>query len=152
MKKRIILLCLVLVVIVSLETIAVLSKPKVKFVRDGSFSGAVVSTLRQEPSLFFVQPEAAPILDDQVIAEEPLKLELIGTAMGNRKDPSAFIKDLDSGKQGIYKLGSMIQRATVIKIAMGKVVLDVQGKEQILTMSERGKAWAHLDEDQPFSQ
>ena len=151
MKKRILFLCLVLVMIVSLETIAVLSKPKVAFkmnIRDGSLSAPVVSALRQEPSFFVTQTEAAPV-EEQVIAEQPLKMELIGTAMGNIKDPSAFIKDLDSGKQGIYKLGSTIQQAKITKIAMGKVVLlDVQGKERILTMSERGKAWVHLDEDQ----
>jgi type II secretion system protein C len=156
MKKRILLLCLVLVVIVSLETIAVLSQPKVNSIGDSFLSAANVSSpgRKLSPSnslspLVSAQLEAAPVLEEKIVSEEPLKMELIGTAMGNIKDPSAFIKDLDSGKQGIYKLGSTIKQAKIVKIAMGKVVLDVGGKEKILTMSERGKAWARLDENQP---
>ncbi len=148
------MLCLVIVVIVGLEAMAVLSKPKVAFKFNpigGNSPGAVSVIEKRElaPVLFSDKIEASSDLDEQVIAEEPLKLELIGTAIGNIKDPSAFIKDLDSGKQGIYKLGSMIRQAKITKIAMGRVVLDVQGKERILTMSDRGKAWAHLDEKQP---
>jgi type II secretion system protein C len=154
MKKRILLICLVIVVIVSLEAMAVLSKPKVAFkvnpIGDSSLS-QVSDTVKKElpPVLLSEEVEAAPILEAQLKAEEPLKLELIGTAIGNTKDPSAFIKDLDSGKQSIYKLGSRIREAKVVNIALGRVVLDVKGKEQILTMSERGKAWAHLDDTVP---
>jgi type II secretion system protein C len=147
MKKRILLLCLVLVVIVSLEAVAMLSKPKVNFIRDGSFSAPAVSSLRQEPSLFVVKLEASPAAEERVVAEEPVKLELIGTAIGNAKDPSAFIKDLETGKQGIYKQGSRVQDAKVVKITMGKVVLDVQGKERILTMSDRRMACAYQNDD-----
>jgi type II secretion system protein C len=149
MKKRILLLCLVLVVIVSLETIAVLSKPKVNSIGDSFLSAADFSSpgRKLSPSNS-LSPSDLPV-EEKVVVEDSLKMELIGTAMGNIKDPSAFIKDLDSGKQRIYKLGSTIKQAKIVKIAMGKVVLDVQGKERILTMSERGKAWARLDENQP---
>ncbi len=56
-----------------------------------------------------------------------LRLELVGTAVGNEKDPIAFIKDLDTNKQGIYKTGSMINDARVVRIAKGIVDLDVAG-------------------------
>ncbi|MDO8748650.1 MAG: PDZ domain-containing protein [Candidatus Omnitrophota bacterium] len=70
-----------------------------------------------------------------------LELELLGTAVGNTKDPIAFIKDLRVGKQGIYRLGSQIKGAQVIKIALGEVVLDVNGRKEILRLSRRALSW-----------
>ena len=70
-----------------------------------------------------------------------LELELLGTAVGNIKDPIAFIKDLRVGKQGIYRLGSQIKGAQVIKIALGEVVLDVNGRKEILRLSRRALSW-----------
>ena len=70
-----------------------------------------------------------------------LELELLGTAVGNIKDPIAFIKDLRVGKQGIYRLGSQIKGAQVIKIALGEVVLDVNGRKEILKLSRRALSW-----------
>lgn len=109
-------------------------------------------TESRELSSFVKQedPVSAPAEDKIAVEQEKTEtaynLELIGTAIGNTKDPSAFIKDLDSGKQSIYKMGSRIREAKVVKIALGRVVLDINGQEQILTLSARGKAWAHLED------
>lgn len=143
MKKRLLLLALVLLVISGLEAVALLSRPKVTLVRDGSSSAAVASSPKQEPS-FFVSQEIAETQKPEVAVA--IDLELVGTAIGNIKDPSAFIKDLKTGRQGIYKLGSRVQEAKVVKIAMGRVVLDVNGKEQVLTMSRKSTALAELTE------
>lgn len=70
-----------------------------------------------------------------------LELELLGTAVGNIKDPIAFIKDIRVAKQGIYRLGSQIKGARVIKIALGEVVLDVNGREETLRLSRRALSW-----------
>ncbi len=152
MKKRLLLLLLVIVVIAGLEVVALLSKPKVAFKNDtvGAGLGKGDFSLKLGNVPFFTEVAKSrglsPTFEEQAKVEDVLRLELIGTAMGNGKDPTAFIKNLDSGKQGIYKLGSTIQEARVIKISMGKVVLDVQGKEQVLTMGSTSKTLAHLNE------
>lgn len=66
-----------------------------------------------------------------------LRLELIGTAVGNAKDPIAFIKDLDTNKQGIYKIGHMIGDARVVRIAKGVVDLDVNGIPMSIGVKDR---------------
>jgi len=131
-------------VIVGLEAVAMLSRPKVALIKDGSFSAPVVGSLKQEPSLFVVQEITSTV--ESKNPELALNLELVGTAIGNLKDPSAFIKDLKSGRQGIYKLGSTVQEAKVVKIAMGRVVLDVNGREQILTIARKSTAAAELSD------
>ncbi|MFH1362591.1 MAG: PDZ domain-containing protein [Candidatus Omnitrophota bacterium] len=151
MKKRLLFLLLVIVVIAGLEVVALLSKPKVAFkvntLGDNLDRGDISPKQGNVP--FFVEESRglSPTFEEQVKVkvEDILRLELIGTAMGNGKDPTAFIKNLDSGKQGIYKLGSTIQEAKVIKISMGKVVLDVKGKVQVLTIGSTSKTLAHLN-------
>lgn len=76
-----------------------------------------------------------------------LELELLGTAVGNSKDPIAFIKDLKIGKQGIYKLGSLVKGARVIKIALGEVVLDINGQNETLRLSRRALSWTKREEE-----
>ena len=144
MKRRILFLALVFMVIVGLEAVAMLSKPKVAFKVDpiGDSSPALVSLTEENQKrdlspLFLVENKGA---------ELALNLELVGTAIGNLKDPSAFIKDLKSGRQGIYKLGSTVREAKVVKIAMGRVVLDVNGKEQTLTMNRKSSALTALSD------
>ncbi len=157
MKKRLIFLCLVLAVIVSLETVAVFSKPIVAFKIGDNLQVNVLAAEKREVSpkklsepvvSALTQPSVLLTTIDNEKKSGLLALELIGTAIGNSKDPSAFIKDLDSGKQGIYKLGNVIRQGKIIKIAMGRVVLDVQGQEQILIMSKRGKSWTNLNDSQ----
>lgn len=145
MKSRFLLLTLTLLVIAALEAFTLFSKPKVAFkinLKDNIASNSEVNPeIMPEIEKTSLYTES-PLEENSINAMETsdLKLELIGTAIGNLKDPSAFIKDLESGKQGIYKLGSTIRQGKVVKIAMGKVTLDILGREQVLTMRERGNA------------
>ncbi len=147
MKSRFLLLTLIVVVIAGFEAFALFSKPKVAFKANVKETAVLNSETKPETITETVKTDLYTDLqkEENFVTEQEksdLKLELIGTAIGNVKDPSAFIKDLESGKQGIYKLGSMIQQGKVVEIVMGRVTLDVLGREQILTISERGKAWA----------
>ena len=78
-----------------------------------------------------------------------LKLELLGTAVGSVKDPTAFIKDLITGRQGIYKRGNFIQEARLIQINTGEVVLEKNGRRKVLRISTRGKVWSKSDKGVP---
>lgn len=126
---------------------AFLSKPKVTLNKDAFIDeGVSLDKILPAPEDIFTQKSVLePELNSNIDIElQPLSLELLGTAMSNIKDPIAFIKDLKSNKQGIYRIGSVIAEAKVTRITMGEVALDVNGKEQILGLSKRAMAWARL--------
>ena len=79
--------------------------------------------------------------------ESLLNLELLGTAIGSIKDPIAFIKDLDSERQGMFKLGNTIQKAKIVKIVKGEVTFEREGKQLVLKMSKRALAWSNTQEE-----
>ena len=47
-----------------------------------------------------------------------------------------LIKDLETGKEGMYKTGYMVRDARIVRIAKGEVELDVNGKQAFLRTSE----------------
>ena len=65
-----------------------------------------------------------------------LKIALMGTVVDDRDKAIAVIEESDKKKQDLYRVGDTIQNAVVKKILRGKVVLSIDGKEEILTMEE----------------
>ena len=65
-----------------------------------------------------------------------LKLALVGTVAGSDEDAAAFIEETDKRRQELYRVGDKVKDATLIAILEGKVVLSVDGKDEILTMKE----------------
>jgi len=65
-----------------------------------------------------------------------LKLALVGTVAGSDKDAAAFIEETDKRRQELYRVGDKVKDATLKAILEGKVVLSVNGKDEILTMEE----------------
>ncbi len=65
-----------------------------------------------------------------------LKLALVGTIAGSDKDAAAVIEETDKRRQELYRLGDSVKDATLKAILEGKVVLSVDGKDEILTMVE----------------
>ena len=143
-KGKVLLISLLISIILALEGWAVLSQPKI------AMEGSPVQQVISSPTTGF-KPQAQDSMPQTLSVsaqtnEEELGLELLGTAVGNIKDPIAFIKDLQSNKQRIYRLGSRIKDAEVIKIALGEVTLDRNGKQEILRMSKRARNWAGIDD------
>jgi len=72
-----------------------------------------------------------------------LKLALLGTVLGNRRNTFAVIEEIDKKKQALYRVGDSVQGAIVKKILRGKVILRVKERDEILTIEEsaslRGK-------------
>ena len=121
-----------------------LSKPKVTLNQDVMTQEALfnkVATVMQAPSFKLQDEQEAPTFDTTQGKE--LQLELLGTAISNVKDPIAFIKDLSSNKQGIYRLGSVIGEAKITGITIGEVALDINGRKETLKLSRRAMAWAN---------
>lgn len=66
--------------------------------------------------------------------QEQLSLILLGTLIGNIKDPLAFIKDLETGNQKAYRSGDAVRDLKLIKIAAQEVTLQRNGENTILRM------------------
>lgn len=139
------LLILLAAGIIAVQGFVFLSKPKITLSKNCLFE----DVLHKEQAV--MKHDEATLNNIAKVAVKQkvvsLDLELLGTAIGNVKDPIAFIKDLATEKQGIYRLGSKIKDGKVIKITMGEVVLDIDGRTETLQLSKRGKAWAKVQED-----
>ena len=73
-------------------------------------------------------------LDD--LAETKLHLALLGTVTGSKNDARAIIRDEKTKLEDLYQTGSEVQGAVISRISRGKVVLQVNGREEVLTIKE----------------
>jgi general secretion pathway protein C len=65
-----------------------------------------------------------------------LKLALLGTVSGNQQNTFAVIEEINKKKQALYRVGDSVHGAIVKKILRGKVILRVEGRDEILTIEE----------------
>ena len=137
--KKAILLSLLISAAIIIEGMAFFSKPKI------IIAGTVLALSGDGSRLS--KGEGSPLVktEGELRESSPLDLELLGTAIGNIKDPIAFIKDLKANNQGMYRLGNIIQEAKVVRIVMGEVTLDLNGRKEILRLSKRGMSWAGIN-------
>lgn len=70
------------------------------------------------------------------LAETKMQLVLLGTVTGSETDARAIIRDDQAKVEDIYRVGSELSGATITRIGRGKVVLQVNGREEILTIKE----------------
>jgi general secretion pathway protein C len=121
------------------------------------FLAAQVYALACKPRLSVESVSAAPkVVEAQstavsnIIEEYPAQktvwdvryLELTGTAMGNPKDPVAFIKDTRTGNQGIYKRNQLIDGGQIIAISKGSVELEKDGLRAVLYLKRSSSSIA----------
>ena len=71
-------------------------------------------------------------LDLETLKPTDLKLKLLGTVSGDKKDTFAVIEEVGGRQQNLYRIGDTIQSATLKTILRGKVILNVNGEDQIL--------------------
>ena len=72
----------------------------------------------------------------EALKQTDLKLKLWGTVTGDRDKAYAVIEEQKGRKQNLYKVGDSIQNATVKIILREKVVLTVNGKDEILELEK----------------
>lgn len=72
------------------------------------------------------------------LKETDLKLKLWGTVAGEGRRAYAVIEDTKTREQSLYRTGDSIQNATLKMILRQKVVLSVNGQDEILGMEEPG--------------
>jgi general secretion pathway protein C len=65
-----------------------------------------------------------------------LQLKLWGTVTGNTQQSYAVIEDTQKREQNLYRVGDSVQNATIKAILRAKVVLSVNGQDEVLAMEE----------------
>jgi general secretion pathway protein C len=98
-----------------------------------------------ERNLFNTRSDSEPQpgkVDVESLEETKLNLKLWGTVSGSDDGDYAVIEDVKAREQNLYRTGDAIQTATVKEIYREKVVLTVNGKDEVLQMQdmESGKA------------
>ncbi len=68
--------------------------------------------------------------------ETKLQLKLWGTVTGDTQQSYAVIEDIQKREQNLYRVGDNIQQATLKAILRAKVVLTVNGQDEVLAMEE----------------
>jgi type II secretory pathway component PulC len=68
-----------------------------------------------------------------------LNLELKGTVVGDGKDSYAFIQDRGSRKEEVYYVNDFVMGAQIVRIMKGRVILNVDGKEEALLMVDESR-------------
>lgn len=75
-------------------------------------------------------------VDVESLEETKLNLKLWGTVYGSKDGDYAVIEDVKTREQDLYRTGDTIQTATVKEIFREKVILTVDGKDEILQMQD----------------
>jgi general secretion pathway protein C len=75
-------------------------------------------------------------LDIEALEPTDLKLDLLGTITGDKKEAYAVIEDTTKKEQHLFRIGDTVQNATVKMILREKVVLNVNGKDEILKLEK----------------
>lgn len=87
-----------------------------------------------------VAPDKKNEVNLENIEETKLQLKLWGTVAGDSDRSYAVIEDTKKREQNLYRVGDTIQSAEVKMILRSKVVLGVQGKDEVLLMEEMQKS------------
>ncbi len=72
----------------------------------------------------------------ETLKQTELKLKLWGTVSGLGGQTYAVIEEAKSRQQNLYKVGDAVQTATVKMVFREKVILSVNGKDEVLEIEE----------------
>jgi type II secretory pathway component PulC len=86
----------------------------------------------------------SPVREEAVIQVTERNLELKGTVVGEGPKSYAVIVNHDSSKEDIYFEDDFVMGARVARILKNRVILDSNGKEEALLMSDERRALPEL--------
>lgn len=72
-----------------------------------------------------------------------LDLVLMGTAIGNQHESYAILFDNKTKKEELYYMNSLVQGARIIQIMPDRIVLENNGEQEVLVMTEKRKPSLH---------
>jgi general secretion pathway protein C len=78
----------------------------------------------------------ASAIDVDTLKQTDLNLKLWGTVTGLKDQTFAVIEESKTRKQNLYRVGDTIQNATVKLVLREKVVLNVDGKDEVLEIEK----------------
>lgn len=76
------------------------------------------------------------LLDIENLKPTSLNLKLLGTVIGDNDKTYAVIQDTPQNRHDLYRIGDTVQNATLKLILREKVVLQVNGKDEILEIED----------------
>ena len=82
------------------------------------------------------KPESPKLTQSEPLKPTKLLVNLWGTVTSSADGSYAIIEDKNNKDQSLYRIGDTIQDATVKEIFREKVVLTVQGKDEVLEMEK----------------
>jgi general secretion pathway protein C len=80
----------------------------------------------------------------ETLKQTDLKLKLWGTATGSEEGTYAVIEEENTRKQNLYRVGDTIQNAIVKMVLREKVVLIVNGKDEVLEIEKIPKGFRQM--------
>jgi len=123
---------------------SVTSKEKISYREDENHKNLSYYSPIIERDLLKTKKKSSKILKDKINLEAlkhtDLKLRLWGTVTADDKQTAyAVIEEQKAKKQSLYRVGDKIQNATVKIILREKVILNVNGKDEILEIEKLSK-------------
>jgi general secretion pathway protein C len=88
-------------------------------------------------------------IDVDTLKQTDLKLKLWGTVTGVKDQTYAVIEESKTRKQNLYREGDTIQNATVKRVLREKVVLNVEGKDEVLEIEKAKSRASYAPSVQP---
>jgi general secretion pathway protein C len=82
---------------------------------------------------------ASPSMNLEDLEKTQLNLKLWGTVSGDPQKAYAVIEDTQKREQNLYRTGDALQNATIKTILREKVILNVDGKDEVLSMEENAQ-------------
>ena len=124
---------------------SVTSKEKISYKEDENHKSLSYYSPIIERDLLKTKKDSNKILKDKINLEAmkptDLKLKLWGTVTADDKQTAyAVIEEQEAKKQSLYRVGDKIQNATVKMILREKVILNVNGRDEILEIGESSKS------------
>jgi len=114
-------------------------------------SSSVNSSAIIQRNLFNTETDNGPIpekVDVGKLKPTKLNLKLWGTVTGSTMDPYAVIEEKGKKRQNLYRVGDVVQSANVKVILREKVVLNVDGKDEVLEIE---KVTGRVSAQRPFA-
>lgn len=90
-------------------------------------------------NLFGTPTEDASVpakVDLETLEQTKLNLKLWGTVTGSAREPYAVIEEKGKRRQNLYRVKDTVQNATIKLILREKVVLTVEGRDEVLEMEK----------------
>ncbi len=106
---------------------------------DGKVDFSIITRRNLFASRAEAPPEAPPKIPLADIQLSSMAVVLMGTITGPDGDERAIIYDKKANKQELYQEGDFLQQAAIKDIMRGKVVITLNGRDEMLDISDARK-------------